>query len=306
MRRWREDIRFRRGGALLDPAEPLQISGTPVTAAYVGVPYDGFTAVATGGRAPYAYSLVGSGPTGLGVDEDTGELGGTPSGTPGVYADLVVRVTDADGATADLAPFPITLYGEITFVGMASASGTTTLSPTCLEGDLLLVADYRTNNTPSSLVAGQTPVLTRANTAGGGNQFSVRVSCKFAAVDNDTVASPDSTIRRHCLVYRGVDPANPVQAQGTPGNGVTSPAATPALSGLSPRALPVVGVASRANDATMALAAPLTQRLASNNVNGSFLVGDLAALAEAYGSQDVAFTPDITWLSWSVALAAAH
>lgn len=118
--------------ALLIPGQalrPLQIAGTPVEDATVGEVYAGFTVTASGGRPPYVFS----------VDEDGGQLpdwtsfGGATGivapGTPdeaGVFADIILRVTDSSSParTADLTPFTLTPVeggggegDEITFMG---------------------------------------------------------------------------------------------------------------------------------------------------------------------------------------------
>lgn len=56
---------------------------------------------ASGGVAPYSYSIAsGALPTGLVLDVATGRISGIPS-SRGVYADIVVRATDATSTTVD-------------------------------------------------------------------------------------------------------------------------------------------------------------------------------------------------------------
>ena len=50
----------------------LGIVGAPVTTATINVAYDGFTVSASKGVTPYTYSLVGTWPTGIDIDADTG------------------------------------------------------------------------------------------------------------------------------------------------------------------------------------------------------------------------------------------
>lgn len=87
---------------------PLAIAGVPVTSATEDTAYAGFTAAASGGVPPYAYSLVGSWPAGLSINSSSGAVSGTPT-VPGTYASLSVRATDALLATADLSTFTITV-----------------------------------------------------------------------------------------------------------------------------------------------------------------------------------------------------
>src|SRR5262245_36395274 len=68
------------GGAL-----PLGISGTPVTTGTenehgVGSTYAGFTVTASGGTAPYTYSVAsGALPSGITLNSSTGAVSGTPA-----------------------------------------------------------------------------------------------------------------------------------------------------------------------------------------------------------------------------------
>jgi hypothetical protein len=85
----------------------LAISGTPVLTAGKDVPYDGFTVPATGGTAPYAFSVAsGSLPAGITLNSSTGVVSGTAT-TLGTSSGIIIRVTDNVGATADLASFSI-------------------------------------------------------------------------------------------------------------------------------------------------------------------------------------------------------
>ena len=87
----------------------LGISGTPVTTATEGVAYAGFTVAASGGTAPYTYSIfAGALPSGITLNTSSGAVAGTPT-TAGTYSGIVIRVTDAASATANLASFTITV-----------------------------------------------------------------------------------------------------------------------------------------------------------------------------------------------------
>lgn len=84
----------------------LSISGTPVLTATDGEAYDGFTATASGGEAPYTYSLVGTWPAGISINSGSGAVSGTPTES-GTFAGLSVRVTDNNSDTADLNTFTL-------------------------------------------------------------------------------------------------------------------------------------------------------------------------------------------------------
>lgn len=87
----------------------LAISGTPVTTATKDTPYTGFTSAGSGGLQPYAFSVAaGVLPTGLALNATTGALAGTPT-VAQTKTGIVIRITDANGATADLAAFDITV-----------------------------------------------------------------------------------------------------------------------------------------------------------------------------------------------------
>lgn len=86
----------------------LTISGTPTTPVDEGDSYS-FTPTVTGGVAPFSFSITaGSLPAGLSLNASTGAITGTA--TPaGSSTGIVLRVTDAASATADLGPFSITV-----------------------------------------------------------------------------------------------------------------------------------------------------------------------------------------------------
>lgn len=94
-------------GGFTQTTTPLAISGVPVTSATEDNPYTGFSASASGGTAPYTFSVAsGSLPAGITLNSSTGAVSGTPT-TPGTSSGIVIRVTDNVGATADLASFSV-------------------------------------------------------------------------------------------------------------------------------------------------------------------------------------------------------
>jgi hypothetical protein len=80
-------------------AAPLQITSTsPLPKATLNAAYNQ-TLTATGGRAPYAWSVIGSSlPTGLGLGAATGVISGIVT-APGTYT-FIIQVTDSDNRTA--------------------------------------------------------------------------------------------------------------------------------------------------------------------------------------------------------------
>jgi hypothetical protein len=87
--------------------DTLRIIGKPTTMGRDDIPFESFTVSAIGGTAPYTYTVhSGSLPAGLTLNSSSGVVSGTPT-TPGTSSGIVIRVTDDDGATADLASFSI-------------------------------------------------------------------------------------------------------------------------------------------------------------------------------------------------------
>lgn len=92
----------RMGGGIVGP----QISGTPVLTATQNSAYAGFTCSTKGGAAPLVYALVGTWPTGITVNSSSGAVSGTPTNA-GSFANLSVKVTDADTEVSQLPSFTL-------------------------------------------------------------------------------------------------------------------------------------------------------------------------------------------------------
>lgn len=103
-------------------ADPLVITGTPVTVAVVDEPYPGFSATASGGNPPYRYSLAsGSGPLpdGIALNRSTGEVSGTPT-VPGYYPNIIIQVEDSGSIPVlptEIIPTSLNIVPEVA-VGM--------------------------------------------------------------------------------------------------------------------------------------------------------------------------------------------
>lgn len=93
------------------PAAALSISGTPSATGTAGSSYS-FTPTTAGGHAAYSYALTGTLPGGLSFNTSTGAITGTPT-TEEVASGLNITVTDADGLTAALGVFSITVSAAV-------------------------------------------------------------------------------------------------------------------------------------------------------------------------------------------------
>ncbi|WP_292237661.1 LamG-like jellyroll fold domain-containing protein [Mesorhizobium sp.] len=180
----------------------LAIFGTPVTATQEDVPYAGFTVSATGGTAPYIFSVhTGTLPTGITLNSSTGVVSGTPT-TIGTSTGIVIRVTDNVGATADLAPFNLQVYGDphfanvVLLLGFDGADGATSISDESLSGHALTVfgnAQLDTGVAPpfgtsSLLLDGTGDYLTTPDSDDfnfGTGDFTIELFTRTAAASNN-------------------------------------------------------------------------------------------------------------------------
>lgn len=101
-------------------ADVLVISGTPATTATVGSAYS-FTPSSSGGHTTYTYSITNQ-PGWASFSTSTGALTGTPSGAE-TDSGIVITVTDADGLTASLASFTITVSAATQTVDVFLVAG---------------------------------------------------------------------------------------------------------------------------------------------------------------------------------------
>jgi hypothetical protein len=113
------DGRIARSEAFgIDVAVGLAVSGIPPQPATVGVPYS-FAFSASGGQAPYAWTVAGGTlPPGLGLD-GSGAIGGTPT-RAGSVAGLSAVVADRARRTGASQPFTIDVRDPVTVAGAAA------------------------------------------------------------------------------------------------------------------------------------------------------------------------------------------
>lgn len=102
----------------------LTISGTPVLVGTVGTAYAGFTVTGAGGSGGYTYSVFsGALPTSVTINSSTGAVSGTPSAS-GIFTNIVLRVTDSSGATANLETFAVQVTAQLAITATPVTTGT--------------------------------------------------------------------------------------------------------------------------------------------------------------------------------------
>lgn len=166
--------------APVEIAPALTIGGTYLAAATVGSPYPNFNAQASGGYQPRTFSIsAGALPAGLSLNTATGVISGTPT-TQALY-NATLRVTDADGSTAEMA-LEINVNGNITQSGAVPSIGTIGVAFT---GDNLGSTGGAAPRSwsisfgamPTGLALnGSTGDITGTPTVAGTYQFTVRVT----------------------------------------------------------------------------------------------------------------------------------
>ena len=194
----------------INVADPLVVSGTPPRGV-AGSAYS-FAFGVAGGQQPYSFSLVqGSLPFGLDLST-SGRITGTPY-VAGTAANLVVRVTDANGTARNTSPFSITIADQLTI-----ASGPTGTATAGVAYSSAFSATGGSSPYSFALVAGSLPpglslattgaVSGTPTTVGSYGPFSLRV------VDADgTIATADATIVVSTpLAIAGTAPAGMVGA----------------------------------------------------------------------------------------------
>ncbi|MDE4914868.1 putative Ig domain-containing protein [Methylobacterium sp. 092160098-2] len=100
----------------IEVAVGLAVAGVPPQPATVGVPYS-FAFTASGGQAPYAWTLAGGNlPPGLVIDGSSGAIGGTPT-RAGSVTGLSAVVTDRARRTGASQPFTIDVRDPVSVAG---------------------------------------------------------------------------------------------------------------------------------------------------------------------------------------------
>lgn len=179
---------------------PVAIAGSPADTGSVGTSYSAqFTA--SGGRAPYFFSVLGSLPDGLTLSSSTGRISGTPT-TAATVRNLFVVVTDVDGRRASTPAFSIAVSGPLSIAGTPSPTGRVGSAYTAT-----FAASGGTGPYAFSLASGALPAglslspdgrVTGAPTEGGVFTFAVAVT--------DAVSATATTATFSLDVRAGADP----------------------------------------------------------------------------------------------------
>lgn len=169
-------------GTILNFTTPPSISIIPTSpaAATVGVSYTSTTFAASGGTAPYTYSITaGSTPAGLTLNTSTGALTGTP--TAGGSFSFTVSATDANSFTAN-DPVTLTVNAPtITLSPLTLPTGTygsayTTVTLTAAGGTSPYTYSVTSGALPTGLSLSSSGILSGTATAAGTYNFTVQAS----------------------------------------------------------------------------------------------------------------------------------
>lgn len=189
-------------------AAALAIAGTPVLNATQGVAYTGFSVVGSGGTSPYAYSIAsGSLPTGITINSSNGIISGTPS-VSGVFASIVVRVTDNVAATANLTAFTLTVAVPLVITGTPATTATTGAAYS-----FTAVASGGTQPYTYGIVAGSLPTGLTLNSANGNISGTASVTGTFPGI---IIRATDALGRTADLTAFSINVSAPLTISGTP------------------------------------------------------------------------------------------
>ena len=201
------------GAGTSSPAT-VTITVTPPTIAYAptnpsggtaGVPYSQSMAGASGGAAPYSYTIAsGALPTGL-----TLAVNGTLSGTPSAAGTFTFQVKSADSSTGPAAPFSKTTAN----LSLTIAAPTMTLTPTTLPGGTVnaaysqtVTASGGTSPYTYAVTTGTLPTgitLTNAGVLSGTTTQAGSFPITVTATDSTTGTGPFAGSRAYTLIIAG-------------------------------------------------------------------------------------------------------
>lgn len=254
------------------PGSPLDLSGSPVTSAQVGVPYS-FSISASGGEAPYTYAVAsGALPAGVTLSASTGLVSGTPT-SEGTVSGIVLSVTDATSAVASLAPFSVTVAAASVVLAINGTPPTTAtvgtpynFTPTATGGTAPYAFALIAGTLPAGLSFNTSTgaVTGTPTTSGSASGLSIRVTDNVGATA--TLPSFGITVSAGATV-----PGQPAAPTATAGDGTVSLAGAAPSTGGSP-ILEYGALLSNGGTATSA-----TLPISVPSANGQAVTGQIRA-----------------------------
>ncbi|MGU3603802.1 putative Ig domain-containing protein [Methylobacterium brachiatum] len=270
----------------IDVAVGLAVAGVPPQPATVGVPYS-FAFSATGGQAPYAWTLAGGNlPSGLGIDGSSGAIGGTPTragsvtGLSAVVADRAHRTGASQPFTIDVRD-PVSVAGDPARVAILGQSYSAAFTATGGRGPY---AFAMVGTLPAGLtLSTSTGTISGApTTAGDATDLRVRAT----DADGRTATSNAFSIATSApLVLAGVPSASgdvgAVYSAAFTASGGTSPYAYSLASGALPSGLSLDTATGRISGTPTAAGAATGLQIAVVDANGTRVASQVFSIAIA-------------------------